>query len=42
MEQRLKEGLTGDCPTWGPIKSEDTKHNTVAVVKRHLEDPASY
>jgi hypothetical protein len=25
MEQRLKEGPSGDCPTWGSILSEDTK-----------------
>jgi hypothetical protein len=36
MEQRLKEGPTGNCSTWGSIMSADTKPDTVTVVKRHL------
>ena len=36
MEQRLKEGPTGDCSIWRSIMSADTKPNTVAMVKRHL------
>jgi len=36
MEQRLKEGPTGDHPTWGSIMSADMKPNIVTVVKRHF------
>ncbi|MFT2598218.1 hypothetical protein ACMWP3_25475, partial [Escherichia coli] len=36
MEQRVKEGPTRDCPTWGSIMSADTKPNTVLVVKKCL------
>jgi hypothetical protein len=36
MEQRLKEGPAGDCPTWGSIMFADTKATIVAMVKRHL------
>jgi hypothetical protein len=35
MEKRLKEGPTRSCPTGRSIMSTDTKHNTVAMVKRH-------
>jgi hypothetical protein len=35
MEQRLKEGPTMDCPTWGSILSADIKPDTV-VAKRSM------
>ena len=36
MEQRWKERLTRDCPTWGAMMSADNKPNTIVMVKRHL------
>ena len=36
MKERLKEGPSVDCPTYGSIMFADTKPNTVAMVKRHL------
>jgi hypothetical protein len=33
MEQRLEEGPSEDCPTWGFILSADTKPNTIAIAK---------
>ena len=32
MEQRLKEGPTRDCPTWGPNTSAYTNPNTVGGI----------
>ena len=37
MGQRLKEGPSRDCPTWGSILSAETKADTVPVVKRCLQ-----
>jgi hypothetical protein len=34
--ERLKEGLSGDCTTWGFILSADTKPDTITIAKRHL------
>jgi hypothetical protein len=36
MEQRLKEGPSGYCTTWGFILSADTKPDIVAVANRLL------
>jgi hypothetical protein len=36
MEQRLREGPSGDCPTWESIFSADTRPESFAVAKRHL------
>jgi hypothetical protein len=36
MEQRLKEGPSGHCPTWGSILSTDTKSDTIDIAKRCL------
>jgi hypothetical protein len=36
VEQRLKQGPSGDCTTWGSIMHADTKPDTVAVVRRRL------